>query len=279
MRIAGSGHSVFAITMIGLGIVGLLYRDYAPVWNPVPASFPGRAVLVYLGPLISLGSGIGLLVPRVATIATRLLLTTLVLWLLVFRLPNFLLASPFAACWSVFPLAVILAATWALYVWFAVDWDRQHLKFVIGSNGLQIAHVLYGLSLIFFGSAHFIDVKDTLALIPRWLPGHAFWAYFTGVTFIAAGVAVLAGRCARLAAFLSAFQIGLFLLLVWVPILAADSRVPFQWREAILNAALLAAAWIVAASYQDTSGMVADSHDSLTISDRPFERKRIQRSS
>jgi hypothetical protein len=32
------------------------------------------------------------------------------------------------------------------------------------------AHVFYGLSLIFFGVAHFLDVKDTLSLIPNWLP-------------------------------------------------------------------------------------------------------------
>ena len=261
MRIASSGHSVFSLTMIGLGIVGLMYRDFVPVWNPVPANIPGRGFFVCLGPLISIASGIGLLVPRLAAIAARLLLTTLLLWLLLFRLPNFLLTSPFEACWSVFPLAVMLAATWVLYVWFAADWD-SHLSFVRGNNGLRIAHVLYGLSLIFFGSAHFIDLKDTLSLIPNWLPGHAFWAYFTGGAFIAAGVAVLARCCARLAAFLAAFQIGLFLLLVWVPIVAAGSKVPFQWSETILNAALLAAAWLIADSYQKTPWLVTDSPQS-----------------
>lgn len=263
MRIASSGHLVFSIAMIGLGIVGLLYRDFVPVWNPVPASIPGRGVFVYLGSLISLASGIGLLVPRLAAVATRLLLTTLLLWLLLFRLPNFLLIPAFEACWSVFPLAVMLAAAWVLYVWFAPDWDRQHLRFASGNNGLRITHVLYGFSLIFFGSAHFIDLKDTLSLVPNWLPGHAFWAYFTGGAFIAAGIAVLAARCARLAAFLSAFQIGLFLLLVWVPIVAAGSKVPFHWSETILNAALLAAAWVVADSYQKTPWPVADNPQSL----------------
>jgi uncharacterized membrane protein len=263
MRIASRGHLVFAITMIGLGIVGLLYRDFVPVWNPVPASIPGRGVFVYLGPLISLASGVGLLVPRVAAVAARLLLTTLLLWLVLFRLPNFLLTSPFEACWSVFPLAVMLAASWVLYVWFAADWDRQHLRLVGGKYGLRVAHALYGFSLIFFGSAHFIDVKDTLSLVPSWLPGHVFWAYFTGGAFIAAGVAVLAGRWARLAAILSALQIGLFLLLVWLPIVAAGSKVPFQWSETILNAALLAAAWVVADSYQNPPWLVADSQQSL----------------
>jgi hypothetical protein len=129
---------------------------------------------------------------------------------------NFLHAPAFEACWSVFPLAVILAAAWVRYVWLAADWDFMHLSFISGNNGLRIARVLYGLSLIFFGTAHFIDLKDTVSLIPNWLPGHLFWAYFTGCTFLAAGVAVLIGFHARLPAALSALQISLFLLLVWI---------------------------------------------------------------
>ena len=125
MRITSIVHATFAFTMIGLGTVGLLRPDFAPIWNPVPAGVPARELFLYLGALISLTSGIGLLVPRVAIIAARLLLATLLLWLLLFRLPNFLHAPAFEACWSVFPLAVMLAATWVLYVWFAADWDRN----------------------------------------------------------------------------------------------------------------------------------------------------------
>lgn len=260
MRIASTGHAVFSVTMIGLGIVGLLRRDLVPVWSPIPASVPAHERFVSLGAFISLTAGIGLLVPRVAVIAARLLLATLFLWLLLFRLPDFLRAPVFQACWSVFPLAVLLAAAWVLYVWFAVDWDHKHLSFLSSSsssNGLRIARVLYGLSLIFFGAAHFIDVKDTLSLIPHWLPGHLFWVYFTGCAFVAAGTAVLLGLWARLAAALSALQIALFLLLVWIPIVAAGSKVLFQWSETILNVALLAGAWMIADSYRDTPRLTA----------------------
>jgi uncharacterized membrane protein len=250
MRIASIGHAMFAITMIGLGAVGLFHRDLVPLWNPMRTGVPARELFIYFGALISLTAGIGLLVPRMAAIAARLLLAALFFWLLVFRLPNFLLEPVFEACWSVFPLTVMLAATWVLYVWFAADWDRKHFSFVSSNDGLRIARVLYGLCLIFFGVAHFVDVKDTVSLVPHWLPGHLFWAYFTGGAFIAAGIATLIGFRARLAVALSAFQIALFLFVVWIPIVASGSKDPFQWSETILNTALLAGAWMVADSYR-----------------------------
>ena len=252
MRIVSVGHAFFAVIMIGLGAVALLHRDFDPLWNPVAEHVPGRVLFLYLGPFVSLMTGFGLLVRPVAVIAARVLLVTLFVWLLLFRLPNLLHQPAFEACWSVFPLLVMLAAAWVLYVWFAADWDRTHLRFISTDKGLRTARVLYGLCLVFFGLAHFIDVKDTVSLIPRWLPEHLFWAYFTGCAFVAAGIATLTNFCAQEAVTLSVFQIALFLLIVWIPILAKGSNAPFQWSETILNAALMAAAWLVADSYRGT---------------------------
>src|SRR5581483_12092688 len=92
--------------------------------------------------------------------------------------------------------------------------------------------------------------KDTVSLIPHWLPGPLFWAYFTGCTFIAAGIATVIGFYARLAVTLSALQLALFLFLVWIPIVATGSKDAFQWSETILNATLCAGAWVMADSYR-----------------------------
>ena len=258
IRIASAGHAAFAATMIGLGIMGFVTGDFAQIWQPVPKWVPGRTAVAYLCALISLGSGIGLLWRRSAPVASRVLFVSLLVWLLVLRLPNLFYQTPLVlVAWTFGSTAVMVAAAWVLYSWFAHERERPRLGFISDAKALRVARALYGLSLIPFGLAHFMYLNATTALIPTWLPGHVAWAYLTGAAFIAAGLAVSVGVLGPLAAALSTLQMGLFGLIVWVPRVVAGTVNDFQRGEFITTCALTAGAWVVADSYRATPWVAA----------------------
>jgi len=212
-------------------------------------------LLTYVSAFISLACGIGLFLPRLAAVAARVLVAFLLLWFLAFK-ARFIVADPTAAVSyeTCAETTVMLAGAWVLYAWFGNEWDQQRLAFATGDNGLRIARVIYGVSMVVFGIAHFAYAKLTASLVPPWIPASPLaWAYLTGATYIAAGIAILSGRYARLAAMLSAWQIGLFTLLVWVPVVVAGNIDAGKWTEFVVSCALTAAAWVVADSYRAAS--------------------------
>jgi uncharacterized membrane protein len=245
--IASAAHAIFAATFIAVGILGLIEGDFAPIWQPVPKSVPAREFLSYLCAVVALGSGIALVARRTVAAAARVLLIYLLVWTLAFKITTVFRAPTQVVSYeSCAETIVIAAAVWALYASFANDWDRRWLGFATGSRGLRIARSLYGLALIAFGAAHLAYVTDTASLVPSWLPAHTVWVYFTGATYIAAGIAVLLARQARAAA-------ALVSPLVWVPAVVTAPRSAVQWSETVISFMLTVGAWVIADSYRTGS--------------------------
>ena len=258
MRIASVGHAVFAATMIGLGVLGLIQGGFAPIWDSVPKALPARELLACLCSLICLVCGVGILFARTAPIAARVLFVYLFVWMVLIKVRLIVLMPLVEGAYQSWgETAVIVAGAWVLYAGFAAESDRRRLGFAVGEKGVRLAQALYALALIAFGLSHFVYLNLTAPLVPGWLPAHTFWAYFTGCTYLLAGAAILTGVWARLAAVLSAWQIGLFLLLVWVPIVAAGNVSAEHWGETLVNVALLAGAWLVAESYRRKAAPIA----------------------
>ncbi len=60
-RIASAGHALLAVTLIVLGLSGLVTGRFAGIWEGVPQGLPARDVLAYVCACLSLVCGVGLL--------------------------------------------------------------------------------------------------------------------------------------------------------------------------------------------------------------------------
>src|SRR5580692_3992863 len=238
--------TLFAVGMIGLGILALIYGDFALVWQPVAAWVPGRTILAYGSGFLMVLGGIGLLFTTTAAWSARILFSYLIVWALL-KVPALVVAPQIEAVWLGFgELAVLLAGGWVLFARLAGLRDRSPLAFLTGEKGIYLARILFAVSLIPIGLSHLVYVKETVELVPAWLPYRVGWAYLTGAGQIACGVGVLFSIFPRVAAIAEAGMISLFTLLVWAPAILAAPRTRLPWTAFLISWAIASAAWVVA---------------------------------
>ena len=233
---------VFALTFVGVGVIGLVSGTFAPVWNPVPETAPARDLLAYLSSFVSLACGAGLLTKRTAAPAALALTIFLILWTVVFKGPYIVRAPLVEGSYqSNGENWVLIAAAWVLYAELA---SRQ--KLMSSELGVRLAYILYGLGLIAFGLSHFFYLELTAPLVPTWLLVPVFWAYATGAIYTVCGLAIATSLAPRLGVLGAAANITLITLLVWGPMLAAGGLSAMHWQETVVSWALTAASWVLA---------------------------------
>ena len=245
-----SSLSLFAIGMIGLGVLALIYGDFALVWQPVAQWVPGRTVLAYGSGLLMLLCGAGLVFRGSVAWAVRVLFPYLIVWAML-KIPALIVAPQIEGVWLGFgELAVLLAGGWTLFARLSDLREGSALAFATGESGVRIAKYLFAIWVIPIGISHFFYVKETVNLIPAWIPFRMFWAYLTGTGHVAAGLGVLFSVVPRVAAMAEAAMLSIITVLVWVPSILAAPRTRMPWTAFFISWAITAAVWAVAQNIQ-----------------------------
>ncbi len=79
----------------------------------------------------------------------------------------------------------------------------------------KISKFLIAIPSAIFGIFHFVMAEGMASMVP--LPGGVIWVYLTGVALVAAAVAIIIGKKARMAATLLGLMILLFALILHLP--------------------------------------------------------------
>jgi uncharacterized membrane protein len=238
--------TLFAVGMIGLGVLALIYGDFAMVWQPVAPWIPGRTMLAYASGLIMLFGGVGLLFNATVAWSIRILFPYLIVWVLL-KVPALFVAPKMEAVWlGVGEISVLLSGGWVLFARLAALPEGSSLSFATGERGIRMARLLFAVSLLPIGLSHIVYVKETADLVPAWLPYREGWAYLTGAGQMASGLGVLFSIFPRVAAWAEAGMISIFTLLVWAPAILAAPKARLPWTAFFISWAIASAAWVVA---------------------------------
>lgn len=239
-----NGRRVYGLGVMALGMVCLALGDFHP-GQPVPKDFPDRIALAYAVAAFMLVAGAALEWRRTAAWAASALTAYFALVVVVLMNGRLLLVhyAEFAPYES---LAIQLAIASGGLVVFAT---HAKIDAALAARLTRLGQIAFAICALVFGAAHFVYLNLTAPLVPKWLPpAQEFWAYATGVGHIAAGIAILTGVRARLAAILLTVMFASFTLLVHLPMLLATPSSHWIWNENALNIALIGAAWVMADS-------------------------------
>jgi uncharacterized membrane protein len=226
------GRSLFGAGLVALGVQHLLTANFPAELVPLPKAMAATPFLAWLIGVVLIAAGAAIAMNfrlRVAALVAAAVLFLIVVTLHLPRLATHLNAG---AAWTPF-FEVFAMAGAAL---------------IAAGTGVAAGRVIFGASLPVFGVLHFIFRDYVAAVIPGWIPGHLFWAYFTGVAHFAAGVAIVTRIQARLAATLLGIMFGSWVLLLHIPRVAADSGNRAEWTSLFVAITLCGGAWLITGS-------------------------------
>jgi uncharacterized membrane protein YphA (DoxX/SURF4 family) len=238
------GWRVYGLGLMAMGMVCLALGDFDPV-QPVPDGFPHRTALAYAAAAFMFVAGAAVEWRRTTARGAAALTAYYALIVLILMNGPVVLAH-YAEYGTYEGFAEGLAiAAGGLIVYAA----SARIDAPLAARLTRLGQLAFGVCALIFGGAHFAYMNLTAPLVPKWLPPtQEFWGYATGVFHIAAGVAILTGVQARLAAILLTVMYASFTPLVHVPTLLADPSSHFFWTENAVNLALTGVAWVVADS-------------------------------
>jgi uncharacterized membrane protein YphA (DoxX/SURF4 family) len=211
--------ALYAFGAIALGVIGIVYQDFALQWQPVPKGIAMRTPLAFVSAALLLIGGGALLARKWERAGALLLAAFFGLWVIALHLPRAFASWQHIGAWNA-PAEITYLAMGGVAL------------FATGASTLRgtlsrIARMLAGASALVFGLAQ------------------VFWAWATGAGHLAAGLALVSGYQARLAATLHAAMMGSFAVLVHLPRVIANPEKHEEWIMLAVSSGLAGSAVLI----------------------------------
>ena len=237
----GLGIRIYGLGAIALGLMGLVFADFALQWQAVPKGLPHHQAWAYASGALMVLAGAALFSRRTVAWGAAILTLNFTVWVGL-HVP-LVIAKPgnFATWLGLFePLAITAGGLIAFAKTAKLDGKLAKVLSRIG-------RLAFGVCLLVFALSHVLYLGFTASMVPRWIPpSQTFWAWATAAGHLAAGLALLSGVLARTAAWLVTLMFASFVIALHAPVVAAHPHSHLNWCMLTVTLAITGAAWIVA---------------------------------
>ncbi|HWE45907.1 MAG TPA: DoxX family membrane protein [Caulobacteraceae bacterium] len=235
------GRRVLGLSAIALAAVSFKFHNFNPLLHPVAGHFAWLDACAFVWDSVFVLAGLAAaLSDRIARTGALVLAVAFLLRALISGGPALVQHPTVWGSYENFAEAVAMGLG-AVFAWLMLREGATRADWAV------VGRIGFGLCLIVFGISDSVYPQLTAPLVPKWLPpSQLFWAYFATAAHVAAGLAVLSGIKARLAAVLVTIMYASWQLIVHLPLVIQDPHSPGHWSEFVANLVLMGAAWCLA---------------------------------
>lgn len=246
------GRIFYAVGLIGIGVQHFIFADFIPVILPVwPSWMPGsHAPFAYTIGAVLVAVGLAILFDIKGRVVAAIAGAVFLLLVIVAHIPSTLAFSPWhLASWiNTFKELTLCGGAWMVAGSLEERSPSPALPKFLEAI-MPFGRYFLPITVATFGVTHFLYLEFVQNLVPSWIPGHLFWAYFAGIALIASGLAIIFSFQARLAALLLGIMIFLWVFMLHIPRALADPRSGLgnEWTSVFEALAFSGIAFLMAA--------------------------------
>ena len=255
------GLAVYGIASVAAGILDLIWGEFEPAHQPLQAwgdHIPGVTVFAYIAAIWLIVGGAAILWRRSLRFGAAAL-TILYGIFVMFPLPRLFTAPHFLGYRTAVYIDVVanVCEQVVLFVAAVVVLGSLAAQSSMSQRAALAARWAFGFCSLAFGLGHLTNIETVVPMVPKWMPlGGVFWAALTGIAFALAGLAIISGVLAILAARLLGAMLLVFSALALAPLVFAAPRNHVSWGANAYNLTAVGAAWVIAEWLADRQQLV-----------------------
>jgi hypothetical protein len=240
------GRVLYGVAMVFFGVQFVIFAASMAGPIPGPPWMHGSRLVAWVVAAGFIFAGASIAAGWMERWASLLIGVAMLVFGLIHYLPALLTRLHDPGPWTV--LFELMAISGGAFVLAADSFSKATGRAVVLAAA---GRYMVAVSLVVFAVQHFIYAGFVAGLIKAWIPWHLFWAYFTGICFVAAALSFAAGRMERLAGTLLGTMFLLWVLVLHLPRVAHAMRNGDEVTSLFVALAMSGVGFVLAGSFGD----------------------------